>query len=190
MTDGLLNCYKTFTVRWRIRVNLVKCKIMYNESTATSKTDYFGHNLIAEVTILKHLGCWIGRTGSHENDTHLIAQVTQLRFKIRAVLPVLGKMPTLIYLESHETPRVLFGAELDSLTEAKLNTLHTRSLSNALGVGRHGASEGYTSKEVAKAAVWADREGSTWSQLRARKAKVLYRPVRRMSFDTTPAKRL
>ena len=54
----------------------------------------------------------------------MIAQATQLRFKIRAVLPVLAEMLTLIYLESHKTPRVLFGVELDSLTDAKLNTMH------------------------------------------------------------------
>ena len=27
MMDILLNCYKTFTVRWRIRVNPGKCKV-------------------------------------------------------------------------------------------------------------------------------------------------------------------
>ena len=139
---------------------------------------------------LKYLGYWIGSTGRHENDKHLVAQATQLRFKVRAVLPVLGEMLTLIYLESHETPRVLFGAELGSLTDAKLNTMHTWSLSEALGMGRYEASQGYTSREVAKAVVWADYEGSTWSQLRARNAKVLYRSVKRMGSDTAPAKRL
>ena len=38
--------------------------------------------------------------------------------------------------------------------------------------------------------IWADYEGCTWSQLRVRNAKVLYRSVRRMGPDTTPAKRL
>ena len=50
----------------------------------------------------------------------------------------------------------------------KLNTMHTWGLSDALWMGRHGASQGYTSREV-----WADYEGSTWSQLRARNAEVL-----------------
>jgi hypothetical protein len=190
MMDVLLNCYKTFTVRWRIRVNPGKCKVMYSKLATTTKAHYFGHSLINEVTKLKYLGYWIGRTGRHENDKHLIAQATQLRFKIRAVLPVLGEMLTLTYLESHETPRVLFGAELGSLTGAKLDTMHTWSLSEALGMGRYGASQGYTSREVAKAVVWADYEGSTWSQLRARNAKVLYRSVKRMGPDTAPAKRL
>ena len=85
---------------------------------------------------------------------------------------------------------MLFGAELGSLTDAKLNTMHTWSLSEALGMGRYEASQGYTSREVAKAVVWADYEGSTWSQLRARNAKVLYRSVKRMGSDTAPAKRL
>ena len=48
----------------------------------------------------------------------------------------------------------------------------------------------YTSREVAAAVVWADYEGSTWSQLRARNAKVLYRSTRRMGPDTAPTKRL
>ena len=53
---------------------------MYSESTVASKVHYFGHRLIAEVTTLKYLGYWIGRTDMHENDKHLIAQATQLRF--------------------------------------------------------------------------------------------------------------
>jgi hypothetical protein len=113
---------------------------MYSESAAASKAHYFGHGLIAEVTTLKSRGYRIGKTSRHENDKHLIAQATRLRFKIRAVLPVLGDMLTLIYLESHETPRVPFGAELGSLTDAKLNIMHTWSLSDALGMGRYGAS--------------------------------------------------
>ena len=111
---------------------------------------------------------------------------------MRAVLPALGEMLTLIYLESHETPRVIFGAELGSLRYAKLNTMHTWRLSEALGMGRYVASQGYvyTSREVAKAIVRADYEGSIWSQSRARNAIVLYRSVRRMGPDTSPAKRL
>jgi hypothetical protein len=150
MMDILLNCYKTFTVRWRIRVNPGKCKAIYSESATVSKAHYFGHSLIAEVTTLKYLGYWIGKTGRHENDKHLIAQATQLRFKIRAVLPVLGEVLTLIYLESHETPRGLFGAELDSLTDAKLNTMHTWSLSDALGMERYGASQGTLAERLRK----------------------------------------
>ena len=51
----LLNCYKTFTVRWRIRVNPGKCKVMYSESAVNTKTHYFGHSIIAEVTTLKYI---------------------------------------------------------------------------------------------------------------------------------------
>ena len=57
-------------------------------------------------------------------------------------------------------------------------------------MGRYEATQGYTSREVATSIVWADYEGNTWSQLRARNAKVLYRSVRRMGPDTDPAKRL
>ena len=98
MMDVLLNCYKTFTVRWRISVNPGKCKVMYNESATLSKAHYFGHSLIAEVTTLNYLGYWIGKTSRHENDKHLIAQATQLRFKIGAVLPVLEEMFTLVII--------------------------------------------------------------------------------------------
>ena len=190
MMDILLDCHKTFTVRWRIGMNHGKCKVMYSESATSTKTHYFGHSAIAEVSTLKYLGYWLGRTGRHENDKHIVAQATQLRFKIRAVLPVLGEVLTLIYLESHETPRVLFGSELGSLTDAKLNTMHTWSFSEALGIGRYEASQGYTGREVNKAVVWADYEGNTWSQLRMRNAKVLYRSVKRMGSDTVPAKML
>ena len=190
MMDLLLSCYKTFTVRWRIRVNPGKCKVMYSDRATATKAHYFGDSLITEVNTLRYLGYWIGRSGRGENDKHLIAQATQLRFKIRAVLPVLGEMLTLVYLESHETPRVLFGAELGNLTVATLNSMHNWSLSEALGVGRYEASQGYTSREVAAAVIWSDYEGSTWSQLRARNAKVLYRSVKRMGPDTAPAKRL
>ena len=51
------------------------------------------------------------------------------------------------------------------------------NLSEALGVGRYEASQGYTSREVAAAVIWADYEGYSWSQLRGRNAKVLYRSV-------------
>ena len=109
MVDVVLNCYKTFIVRWRIRGNHGKCKAMYSESATVSKAHYFGHGLIVEVATLKCLGHWIGKTGRHAHDKQLITHATQLRFKIRAVLPVLGEMLTLVYLESHETPRVLLG---------------------------------------------------------------------------------
>ena len=192
MMDLLLGCYKNFTIRWRIRVNPGKCKIMYSERTlaADVRTHRFGDIEIAHVQSLKYLGYWIGRAGRAENDKHIIAQATQLRFKIRAVLPILGEMLTLVLLESHETPRVLFGAELGKLTVATLNQMHAWNLSEALGVGRYEASQGYTRREVAAAVIWADYEGYTWSQLRGRNAKVLYRSVRRMGPDTAPAKRL
>ena len=58
---------------------------------------------------------------------------------------------------------------------ATLNKMHILSLLEALGMSRYKASQGYTSREVATAVVWADYEGSSWSQLRAtRNAKVLY----------------
>ena len=61
---------------------------------------------------------------------------------IRDVLLVLGEMLTLVLLESHETPRVLFGAELHigKLTVATLNQIHAWSLSEALGIRRYEAS--------------------------------------------------
>ena len=192
MMDKLLECYKTFTVRWRIRVNPGKCEVMYSERAkeADIRTHLFGDTVISHVKSLKYLGYWIGRAGRSENDKHIIAQATQLRFKIRAVLPILGEMLTLVLLESHETPRVLFGAELGKLTVATLNQMHAWNISEALGIGRYEASQGYTSREVAAAVVWADYEGYTWSQLRVRNAKVLYRSVKRMGPDTAPAKRL
>ena len=192
MMDKLLNCYKTFTVRWRIRVNPGKCKVMYSERAkeADIRTHLFGDTVISHVKSLKYLGYWIGRAGRTENDKHIMAQATQLRFKIRAVLPILGEMLTLVLLESHETPRVLFGAELGKLTVATLNQMHAWNISEALGIGRYEPSQGYTSREVATAVIWADYEGYTWSQLRVRNAKVLYRSVKRMGPDTAPAKRL
>ena len=145
-------------------MNPGKCKVIYSERTleADVRTHSFGDIEIAQVKSLKYLGYWIGRAGRAENDKHIIAQATQLRFKIRAVLPILGEMLTLVLLESHETPRVLFGAELGKLTVATLNQMHAWSLSEALGVGRYEASQGYTSREVATAVVWADYEGYIW----------------------------
>ena len=91
---------------WYLICNPGKCKVMYSERTlaADTRTHLFGGNVIAEVQSLKYLGYWIGRAGRAENDKHIIAQATQLRFKIRAVLPILGEMLTLVLLESHETP--------------------------------------------------------------------------------------
>ena len=71
-----------------------------------------------------------------------------------------------------------------------LNQMHAWSISEALGIGRYEASQGYTSREVAAAVVWVDYEGYAWSQLRVRNAKALYRSVKRMGSDTAPAKRL
>ena len=142
------------------------------------------------VQSLKYLGYWIGRVGRAENDKHIIAHATQLRFKIRDVLSVLGEMLTLVLLESHETPRVLFGAELGKLTMATLNQKHAWNISEALGIVRYEATQGYTRQEVATAVIWADYEGYTWSHLRVRNAKVLYRSVKRMRPDTAPTKRL
>ena len=123
-------------------------------------------------------------------NKHLVTHAKQLRFRIQAVLQILGEMLTLIFLESYETPSVLFGAELDSLTWAKLDTTHSSSFSEALGMGRYEASQGYTSREVTSTVIRADCEGNTWSQLRAGNTKVLYRSVRRMGSAIAPAKRL
>ena len=106
MMDLLINCYyKTFTIRRRIRVNPGKCKVVYSERTleADVRTHRFGDIEISHVNSLKYLGYWIGRAGIAENDRHIIAQATQLRFKIRAVLPILGEMLTLVLLESHQS---------------------------------------------------------------------------------------
>ena len=136
---------------------------MYSQRTleADVRTRRFGDIEIAQVKSLKYLGYWIGRAGRAENDKHIIAQATQLRFKIRAVLPILGGMLTLVLPESHETPRVLFGAEPGKLTVATLNKMHAWNLYEALGVGRYEASQGYTSRKVATSVVWADYEGYT-----------------------------
>ena len=56
MMDMLINCYKTFTIRWRIRVNPGKCKVMY--SGRTSEADVRTHrcgDIIAQVKSLKYL---------------------------------------------------------------------------------------------------------------------------------------
>ena len=101
-------------------------------------------------------------------STCIVAQATQLRYKNRAMLPILGEMLTLVLLESHEAPMVLFGAELGKLTVATLNQMHAWNLSEALGIGRYEAAQGYTRREVVAAVIWADYEGYTWSQLRVR----------------------
>ena len=58
MMDLLINCYKTFTIRWRIRVNPGKCKVMYSERTleADVRTHRFGDIEIAQVKSLKVSG--------------------------------------------------------------------------------------------------------------------------------------
>ena len=67
----------------------------------------------------------------------------------------MGEILTPVLLESHETPRVLFGAELGRLTVATLNQLqmHAWNLSEALGIGRYEAAQGYTRREVATAVI-------------------------------------
>ena len=71
MMDLLLACYKTFTVRWRIRVNPGKCKVMYSEHAGHTRSHYFGDEVLQEVETLKYLGYWIGRAGRSENDKHI-----------------------------------------------------------------------------------------------------------------------
>ena len=61
---------------------------MYSEKTLHTHAHYFGDNEISRVQSLKYLGYWIGRAGRAENDKHMIAQATQLRFKLRVVLPI------------------------------------------------------------------------------------------------------
>ena len=46
---------------------------------------------------------------------------------------------------------MLFGAELCKLTVSTLNHMHAWSISEALGIGRYEASQGYTNREVAAA---------------------------------------
>ena len=85
-----------------------KCKVMYSERVldADIRTHSFGGTVISQVKSPKYLGYWIGRAGRSENDKHImiVAHATQLRFKIRAVLSILGEMLTLVLLASHETP--------------------------------------------------------------------------------------
>ena len=38
MMDLLIGCYKNFTIRWRIRVNPGKCKVMYSDKTLPADT--------------------------------------------------------------------------------------------------------------------------------------------------------
>ena len=96
MMDLLIWCYKTFTIRWRIRVNLSKCKVAYSEKTLHTYAHYFGDNETSRVQSLKYLRYWIGRVGRAENDKHVVAQAAHLRFKVRVVLPILGEMLTLV----------------------------------------------------------------------------------------------
>ena len=73
MMDLLLSCYKTFTIRWRIRVKPSKCKVMYSENATQPQAHFFGDSEISEVNTLKYLGYWIGKAGRAENDKHVIA---------------------------------------------------------------------------------------------------------------------
>ena len=56
MVGLLIGCYKTFTIRWRIRVNPGKCKVMYSERALHTHAHFFGDNEISEVQSLKYLG--------------------------------------------------------------------------------------------------------------------------------------
>ena len=67
---------------------------------------------------------------------------------------------------------------------------HVHSCSEASGVERYEASQGHTSKDIAVVVTWANYEGFTWSQLRARNAKVWYTSIRRMGPNTASTKRL
>ena len=49
MMDLLIGCYKTFTIRWRIRINPGKCKVVYSEKTLHTHAHYFGDNEISRV---------------------------------------------------------------------------------------------------------------------------------------------
>ena len=84
MMDLLISCYKNFTIRWRIRVNPGKCKVVYSERAlaADVRTHRFGDIVIAHIKSLKYLGYWIGRAGRAENDKHNIAQATQKRIQL------------------------------------------------------------------------------------------------------------
>ena len=48
---------------------------------------------------------------------------------------------------------MLFGAELGKLSIITLNRMHAWSLSEALGIGRYDATQGYTKREVAAAVI-------------------------------------
>ena len=76
MMERILDCYKTFTIRWRIRVNPGKCKVMYSGRAldADIRNHLFGDTVMSQVESLKYLGYWIGRAGRSENDKHIIAQ--------------------------------------------------------------------------------------------------------------------
>ena len=140
----------------------------------------FGDSIVRAVDYLKYLGYWLGTKGKIKNDEHIKAQATQLRFKIRALRPVIGEHLSLVYLNSYATPSILHGAELGNLSAEKLDEYQSWSLSDALGLGRAGKSHGLMEADIRRICIYADYNWPTWSQIRAKSAMVTYRSIMRM----------
>jgi len=88
--QAMLDRYHNFTVKWRIRVNPNKCKVLRNHNCGPITNDAtFGDSIVGTVEYLKYLGYWLGTKGKTKNGEHIKAHATQLRFKVRALRPVI-----------------------------------------------------------------------------------------------------
>ena len=185
-TNLLLGSYHNFTVKWRIRVNPGKCKVLRNKYCDQAGEVHFGAETVPAVEYLKYLGYWLGVKGRIKNDTIIKALATQLRFKIRGMVEVLGEYLTKVYLEIYVASSILYGADLGNLSNSDLDGFQSWSLSELLGIGRRGKASHLMEGEVRKLCVFADYDGPTWSQLRMRSAMVTYRSIMRMQPLTIP----
>jgi hypothetical protein len=188
--NEMLARYHNFTVKWRIRVNPDKCKLLKNRFCTDNTLGVIGSQTIQSVEFLKYLGYWLGLKGRSKNDDHIKAQATQLRFKIRALRPVIGEYLSKVYFESYSTPSILHGSELGLISSTELDNYQLWGLSEVLGIGRGGKAEGLMEGDVRKLCVYADYSGPTWSQIRARNAMVTYRSILRMGDHTLPKEAL
>ena len=92
----------------------------------------------------------------------------------------------LVYINTYATPSILHGAELGELSSETLDLYQSWALSEALGLGRGGKSQGLMEGEVRRLCLYIDTNGPTWSQIRSRNAKVTYRSIMRMENDSLP----
>ena len=111
--QALLDCYHSFTVTWRIRVNPSKCKVLRNKNCGVTVNEpMIGDSVVKTVQFLKYLGYWLGVNGRVKNDEHIKAQATQLRFKLRTLRKVLGEHMTMGYFNTYATHSVIYGSDL------------------------------------------------------------------------------